>query len=285
MATKSRTSGLSESMRMCLDEVRAHDHDRFLTLLFTPPLKQPSLVALYAFNLEIARVAETVSEPMMGHIRLQWWRETLEGLPRGETRGHAAAIALHEADVFSPDSLSGLVDARERDLSEDVFEDMGQLETYAEATSSALMHLAAGALDAEKAEAAGEAIRHAGIAYALTGLLRALPLHASQGRLMLPADILLARNVDPHDVLAGKMNEELRGAIMDVASRARGHLASARAASYDAGLLPALLPASLCDRYLDLMTAPGFDPFRTPVEVPAFRRQLRLMGRNITNRI
>lgn len=285
MATKSRTTGLSESMRLCLDELRAHDHDRFLTLLFAPPLKRPALIALYAFNLEIARVAETVSEPMMGHIRLQWWRETLEGLPRGETRGHAAAVALHEVDAFPPGVLSALADERERDLSDDVFEDMSILEAYAEATSSSVMRLAAQAINAEKAEAAGEAIRHAGIAYALTGLLRALPLHASQGRLMLPADILLARNVDPHDVLAGKMNEELRGALSDVAGHARSHLASARAASYDVALLPALLPASLCDRYLDLMTAPGFDPFRTPVEVPAFRRQLRLMGRNITNRI
>ncbi|PKQ05361.1 MAG: phytoene/squalene synthase family protein [Alphaproteobacteria bacterium HGW-Alphaproteobacteria-12] len=285
MATKSRTSGLSESMRLCLDEVRMHDHDRFLTLLFAPAGKRPALIALYAFNLEIARIAETVSEPMMGHIRLQWWRETLEGLPRGETRGHAAAVALHEADAFPAGALAGLADARERDLSEDVFEDMSALESYAEATSSSVMRLAAQAIDEEKAEAAGEAIRHAGIAYALTGLLRALPLHASQGWLMLPADLLLERNVDPHDVLAGRMNEALRGAILDVASRARAHLTSARAASYNAALLPALLPASLCDRYLDLVMAPGFDPFKTPVEVPAFRRQLRLMGRSIAKRI
>ncbi|MEP4734405.1 phytoene/squalene synthase family protein [Parvibaculum sp.] len=278
-------SKMSESMRICLDELRAHDHDRFLTLLFAPAAQRPALIALYAFNLETARVAETVTEPMMGHIRLQWWRETLEGIPKGETRGHAAAVALHEANAFPIDALSALADARERDLSEDVFENMEQLEAYAEATSSALMKLAAQALDAGKADSAGEAIRHAGIAYALTGLLRALPLHASQGRLMLPADILLARNVDPHDVLAGKMNEELRAAISDVAGYARAHLASARGATYGAAILPALLPASLCDRYLDIMTAPDFNPFVTPVDVPAFRRQLRLMGRNIVKRI
>ena len=285
MAQDRKNDGLSESVRMCLDELRLHDHDRFLTLLFAPSAKRPALVALYAFNLEIARVAETVTEPMMGHIRLQWWRETLEGLPKGETRGHAAAVALHEAGITPLDVLSSLVDARERDLSEDVFEDMAKLEAYAEATSSTLMRLAAQVLDREKADAAGEAIRHAGTAYALTGLLRALPLHASQGRLMLPADILLARNVDPHDVLAGKMNEELRAAISDVAEHARAHLASARAANYDAAILPALLPAALCDRYLDIMTAPTFDPFKMPVEVPAFRRQLRLVGRNIVRRI
>ncbi len=285
MVKDSPEGGVSESMRICLDELRAHDHDRFLTLLFAPASQRPALIALYAFNLEIARVAEVVTEPMMGHIRLQWWRETLEGIPKGETRGHAAAVALHEAPTFPIGDLSALADARERDLSEDVFENMGQLEAYAEATSSALMQLAARALDAGKADSAGEAIRHAGIAYALTGLLRALPLHASQGRLMLPADILRARNIDPHDVLAGKMNEELRAAISDVAEYARAHLASARGATYDGAILPALLPASLCDRYLDIMTAPDFNPFVMPVEVPAFRRQLRLMGRNIVKRI
>ena len=273
-------------MAACLEEVRTHDHDRFLTLFFAPSSKRPALIALYAFNLEIARIAETVTEPMMGHIRLQWWRETLQGLPQGETRGHPAAVALHAAEAFPLAELQALIDARERDLSEGVFEDMGQSETYAEATSSSVMRLAALALAGEEKSAASrEAIRHAGIAYALTGLLRALPLHASQGRLMLPADILLARNVDPHDVLAGNANDELRAAIADVASRAREHLAVARAAPCDTEVLSALLPASLCDRYLDLMIVPGFDPFTTPVEVPAFRRQLRLLGRNLQKRI
>ena len=286
MASEGANESASESMAASLEEVRTHDHDRFLTLLFVPSSRRPALVALYAFNLEIARVAETVTEPMMGHIRLQWWRETLEGLPKGETRGHPAAVALHEADAFPLADLQALIDARERDLSDDVVEDREKLEAYAEATSSSIMRLAALALGGEEGAArAAEAIRHAGIAYALTGLLRAVPLHASQGRLMLPADILLARNVDPHDVLAGKANDELRAAIADVASSAREHLAAAREARYDAVILPALLPVSLCDRYLDIMTAPGIDPFRTPVEVPDFRRQLRLFGRNLARKI
>ncbi len=276
---------MSTSMTASLDEVRLHDHDRFLTLLFAPTPQRLSLIALYAFNLEIARVAETVTEPMMGHIRLQWWRETLEGLPKGETRGHAAAVALCEAGL-DVRQLHPLIDARECDLSEDVFEDLAALDGYAAKTSAAVMEIAARALGGEdKAAAAEDAIRHAGIAYALTGLLRALPVHASQGRLKMPADVLLRRNVDPHTILGGEMTEGLRAVIRDVADHARGHLAAARKARVDPELLPALLPASLCDRYLDIMTAPGFDPFRERTDIPAFRRQLRLMGRNIRKRI
>ncbi|ABS64647.1 putative phytoene synthase [Parvibaculum lavamentivorans DS-1] len=276
---------MSVSMKTSLDEVRRYDHDRFLTLLFAPMPQRLSLIALYAFNLEIARVAENVTEPMMGHIRLQWWRETLEGLPNGETRGHAVAAAVAEADLKIP-RLQALIDARERDLSEDVFEDVAMLDSYAEKTSAAVMDIAARALGGEeKADAAADAIRHAGIAYALTGLLRALPVHASQGRLTMPADVLLRCNVDPHTVLAGEMTEGLRAVIQDVADHARSHLSAARMAHFDPQLLPALMPASLCDRYLDMMTAPGFDPFRDRTDVPAFRRQLRLLGRNFRKKI
>lgn len=276
---------MSVSMKASLDEVRRYDHDRFLTLLFAPMPQRLSLIALYAFNLEIARVAEAVSEPMMGHIRLQWWRETLEGLPRGETRGHAAAAAIAEAGLKTS-RLQTLIDAREQDLSEDVFEDLAALDGYAEKTSTAVMDIAVRSLGGDgKADAAAPAIHHAGIAYALTGLLRALPLHASLGRLAMPADILLARNVDPHTVLAGEMTEGLRAVIRDVADHARDHLAKARAAQFDPVLLPALMPASLCDRYLDIMTAPGFNPFRERTDVPAFRRQLRLLGRNVRKKI
>lgn len=276
----------SASMVASLEEVRLHDHDRFLTLLFAPSAKRPALTALYAFNVEIARIAELVTEPMMGHIRLQWWRETLEGLPRGETRGHAAAEALYEAGGIPLDKLQALIDARERDLSEEAFPDLAALEAYAGETSSALMMIAAEILVGEdEAQKAKAAIRHAGIAYALTGILRALPVHASQGRLLLPADSLGRHEVDPHDVLAGRMTDGLRAAMGDVARAAREHLAAARAASFNAALLPALFPASFCDRYLDIIARPGFDPFKQPVEVPAFRRQLRLMGRNTLKRI
>lgn len=272
---------LSESMAASLDEVRRRDHDRFLTLLFASMPARLSLIALYAFNSEIARVAETVTEPMMGHIRLQWWRETIEGLDRGETRGHAVAEAL-AATAIPRKGLLMLIDARERDLSEEPFADLAALETYADTTSTAVMRLAA---DAPGAKVPDGTLRNAGIAYALTGFLRLLPLHASRGRLLMPVDLLRTHDVDPHSVLTGRMTEGLRGVMQDVAARARALLAEARRAPLSRAALPALLPVSLCDRYLDLMTAPGFDPFRQPTEVPAFRRQLRLLRAQISGRI
>lgn len=282
------TISTAQSLPACLDQVRRLDHDRFLSLLFAPAAKRPALIALYAFNAEIARVREAVSEPMLGQIRLQWWRETIQALIAGEVRGHEAAIALAETRNTAPfqtDKLIALIDARERDLDEAPFEDMEGLEAYAEETSSRLMSLAAFALAGQKAEAAWTEIRPAGIAYALTGLLRALPLHASQGKLYLPLDLLRANDIDPHRIFAGEMSEGLRFAIAEVAARARLHLTEARRRPPGRAVLPALLPASLCDRYLGIMTAPDFDPFRQSTEVPAFLLQLQMFGRKLAGRI
>ena len=270
-----------EALGACLDEVWKYDHDRFLTVLLAPAGKRDALLALYAFNVEIARIAELVSEPMMGHIRLQWWRETVEGIDRGETRGHPVAEAM-AASGLPRDRLVALIDAREQDLSEELFDDLHALEAYAQATSTTIMEIAATIIDVE---VPAEVIRPASIAYSLTGLLRALPIHASQGRIMMPADLLRAYDVDPHSVLTGQMTGGLRAVILDVATRARTLLAETRQERVSGAALPVLLPTTICDRYLAMMTEPGFDPFRQSTEVPAFRRQLRLLRARLTGRI
>ncbi|KAB7739646.1 squalene/phytoene synthase family protein [Parvibaculum sedimenti] len=277
----------ANSLRACLNDVRRLDHDRFLSLQFVPSAKRPALIALYAFNAEIARVPEVVSEPMLGQIRLQWWRDTVEALSDGEARGHETAVALAETRSVAhwpQKELIALIDARERDLDEAPFDSMAELESYAEETSSRLMMLAAQVLAGESTDMAAAAIKSAGVAYALTGLLRALPLHASQGRLYLPLDLLRSHDIDPHRIFAGEMSETLRNAIGEVATRARALLAGARAHKVDRAAIPALLPAALCDRYLRMVTAPGFDPFRQSTDVPAFSRQLRMAAKQLAGR-
>jgi len=280
---------LENAMLASLETVRRLDHDRFLSTLLAPADKRARLVALYAFNAEIARVREMVSEPMLGQIRLQWWRETIESIANGEARGHEAAEALLAA--FGPDGIDtagliSLIDARERDLDDEAFETMSDLITYCEATSSNLMVAAAKGLSPVKAEQAAEILKPAGIAFALTGLLRALPIHASQGRLYLPLELMRKHDVDPHQIFAGEMSEGLRAIINEIADAAKKHLAVSRSGKTHPAkeVLPTLWPASLSDLYLKQITAPSFNPFTDSTEIPAFRRQLRLLGRKLTGR-
>src|SRR5947209_15299486 len=100
--------------------VRRHDRDRYQTVLFAPAARREALFALYAFNYEIARVRESVTQPMLGQIRLQWWRENIAAACEvGVVRHHPVAEALTAAirDLrLSRDHFARLIDARESDL-------------------------------------------------------------------------------------------------------------------------------------------------------------------------
>src|SRR5580692_5197211 len=83
--------------------LRVADPDRYFASLFAPAPLRPQLFALYNFHHEVARIAETVREPMLGAIRLEWWRETAEGAARGVPRNHDVARGL--AAVFDAHSI------------------------------------------------------------------------------------------------------------------------------------------------------------------------------------
>ncbi len=78
----------------CQDLVAKADKDRFLSCLFAPQDARPHLFALYAFNVEIARIREAVSEPQVGLVRQQWWLDTIDGIYAGRTPDHPVAQAL-----------------------------------------------------------------------------------------------------------------------------------------------------------------------------------------------
>src|SRR5947209_6479256 len=110
---------LAEAYEHCLGHVRALDRDRFLAGLFAPSAARPHLFAILAFSAEIARVRDLVSDPLPGEVRLQWWRDLLEGKPHGDVEGHPIAAALLDtiAKFALPASaLVRLIDARVFDL-------------------------------------------------------------------------------------------------------------------------------------------------------------------------
>src|SRR5512134_2813208 len=110
---------MAEALSDCAALVRRVDYDRYLAALFAPAAARERLFALYAFNHEIAKVRETVSEPMLGQIRLQWWREAIASIYDGKPRPHAVVDALAEAVAERHPPRAGfeaLIDAREFDL-------------------------------------------------------------------------------------------------------------------------------------------------------------------------
>lgn len=258
-------------------EVRKYDRDRFLTGLFAPADRRESLYAVYAFNLELAKVREAVSEPMMGQIRLQWWRETVEEIYQGGGRAHQVAEPLAQAirsHNLSLGTIERMLEARERDLDDTLIADVAELEIYAEGTSATVTSLALEVLDV-RGEAEQAAGHHVGIAWALTGLLRAVPFHARAGRVLLPEGLLHQYGVDPADIMAGKPPAQLPSVVERIALRALYHLKEARShrRSVQRRAIPALLPAILAEAYLKRLAKRGYDVWQIEVPQP---RPLRL---------
>ncbi len=270
----------------CARQVRRLDNDRFLCALFAPADRREALFALYAFNLEVARIREAVSEPLVGQIRLQWWREALDGICTGKPPHHHVAVPLAEAvGRFGLDRapFERLLDARAFDLEDRAPADLEALVAYAEGTSATLTALALDILGARD-EAAGEAGRHVGIAWALTGLVRAVPFHARARRVYLPLASCGNAGVELEDLFRLRPGPGLPRVIAEIAETARRHLDAARRQRVSRQALPALLPAALADGYLHRLKKAGFDPFHRRVQNAGAGRLVRLFFRALRGR-
>ena len=264
----------SDSILACADIVRSVDYDRYLSVLFAPSEKRAALFALYAFNFEVAKTAETVSDPTIGLIRLQWWREALDGIYAGSPRRHEVVEPLSDAiraHLLPRALFDALIDAREQDLSPAPFALLSELETYADATSGNLMRLAARILGG--GDVFDGRARAFGIAYAITGLLRALPHHAAARRIMLPLSEVAEAGLREEDIFAGPAHNIriLMNRMIAVAERHFGTAASQ--SRIPRAVLPAFLPVALVRPYLKRMKRGGFDPYREPVELSVPRKQ------------
>lgn len=271
-----RSSRLSASAEL----VRRYDRDRFLTALFAPADRREDLFALYAFNYEVAKTREVVSEPLLGQIRLQWWREAVAEIYAGGQRRHEVAEPLARAIERHglPRALfDRLIDARAFDLEGAAPATLEALEDYADATGGALVELALHVLGAAE-PAALAAARQVGTAWALTGLARAVPFHARGRRRYLPVSVMEETGASEQDLFELRPTPALAEAVRQVADAARRHLA-ARAArpAVSRRAVPALLPATLAELYLDRLARIGHDVLGRSAEIGAPRRQLRLM--------
>jgi len=269
---------MQDAFAHCEGLVRAADRDRFLTTLFAPAEHRPALLALYAFNLEIARVREIVHEPLAGEIRLQWWNDMLEGERRGEVAAHPVAAALLASVAryrLGPERLKALIAARRFDLDNEPMRTLGDLEAYAEGASAGLIAGAAQIL-ADGLDI-GALSHHAGLAHAFAGMLAAFPVHGARGKVFVPLDILARHGAAREDAVGGPATPQLHAALAELRLHARGHLRAAQELLDAAppAAIPALLPIALAGATLARMERRGYDPF-TPIEVAPWRRQLRI---------
>jgi 15-cis-phytoene synthase len=268
---------MQDAFAHCQQLVRTADRDRFLATLFAPAEHRGALFALYAFNVEVSRVREAAREPLAGEIRLQWWRDVLGGEGRGEVAANPVAAALLASITryrLPAERLEALVEARRFDLYDEPMGNLAALDAYGDDVSSNLLALAARVLAGGAGSEIDALAHHAGLAYAVTGLLKAFPLHAERGQLYVPLDVLERHGASRPEVLSGRATPGLRAALAELRLYARRHLDQAQELLGTAPpvITPALLPVALARPTLARMERRDYDPF-VPVEIAPWRRQ------------
>ena len=255
----------SDTVTYCADLVRSHDFPRYVATLFAPAAERRALLALYAFNVEIVRVRDQVSQPLPGEIRFQWWTDLFSGLVHGSAEGNPVAAELLRAirDFELPvEPLSLLVDEHQFDLYNDPMPTMTALEGYLAATSSALFALATRVMG-DASDAAEHVARHAGLAQGIAQVIANLPRDASHRQLFLPQQLLTSHGCAMEEVFAGKETLNLHAALNQLIGDARQHLgtASSLLAQLSPSARAAFLPLSQARADLDRLARPGRSPF------------------------
>jgi phytoene synthase len=272
----------------CDDLLQRFDSDRYLCGLFAKPAQREALSAIGAFNVEVARIREQVREPLLGHMRLRWWADALDGIWAGTPPRHPVADALAEAVgrfMLDRQPFDRLLEGRARDMDDAAPATLNGLLDYAEATSASLAMAGLRVLAAQDDETQ-LAAREVAVAWAIVGLIRAVPFHARARRIYLPVELTREADLDVPRLFEKGFTaglpvvvQNLVGVAVDLLERARG-----RRHAVSPAALPMLLPASLADLSINRLRAAAFNPFDERVQARPTWRMLRLTAARLTGR-
>ncbi|XP_033914931.2 NADH dehydrogenase (ubiquinone) complex I, assembly factor 6 isoform X1 [Acipenser ruthenus] len=254
----------------CIDLVRTRDYEGFLCSLLLPAEARGSSFALRAFNVELAQIKDSVSQKTIGLMRMQFWKKTLEDIYNDDPPPQPVAIELWKAvnkHKLTKRWFSRIIEEREKDLNDRAYQNIQELESYAENVQSSLVYLMLEALGIKDVHA-DHAASHIGKAQGIVTCLRATPYNSSRRKVYLPMDICMLHSVSQEDFMRGSRETNVRNVIFDIASQAHVHLQHAR--SFNKSVPPKAAPAFMLtvglEDYLDKVRKLDFDVFHPSLQ-------------------
>lgn len=265
------------------ETVRSHDWPRYIATQFAPEKKRADLLTLYAFDAEIERITRRASDPLPGEIRLQWWREVLQGERADEGKSHPLGMAMLDLiqDHRLPlDAFDRYFEAQTFTLYHDAFPDTVSLEAWCGETSSAQIQMAAVILDPPAANASAEAAGHGGVALAIAHILSHLPQTRARGQCFLPVDLLSACGLDREGFVAGEDKSAMARALKAMAELGLDHFTkfTALAPRLHKSVKPAFLPIHVAPLFLKRVAANPEKFHIVPVNPSQLRKFASVIG-------
>ena len=269
---------LAEATEHCAALARAHARDQWLGALYASANVRGALFALASFDTEIRLALRRARDPNLAAIRLAWWREAIAGQRQAEAAGNPVALALGAAiDTYAlPRTwFEAMLDARLQAIApQDDFNHVA-FRAFADESEGARLRLAsriaAGAQDLDPAEAHAPA----GMALAVTRLLKELPFKAGSTPSLFPTDVAARYGVSVADFDGRHVSPGVIAACAELRGLARDELAEAerRLKNSSAAILPAFIPLAPLRLDLDRLDHNSSNPFDAVVEVSPLRRQ------------
>lgn len=262
---------MKNDLSFCASEVKNNDYYRYICCLFTPEILRVRLFTLYAFNNEIAKIKELVSEPMPGLIRLTWWREAIDEIYNNKPpRNHEVVKSLYELIKTTdlPRSfLEKIIDARETDLEFLPPNNLEDLKKYLDGTSVALLHASLHVIGVNK-QPARDAANYIGIAYALIGIMRRAKWDAAKKHVMFPMDMLEKQGINMYDIAEGLNLDKTKVIVKQLCDKVEVNLRHAKALHKDLPkkALPIYLHSIIASCFLRRIIKNDYDLFNTDLE-------------------
>lgn len=205
------------TLSYCGQLVRDVEPDHFLISMFMHSEVREALWAVFAFNYEISKTREVVSESTLGLIRLQWWRDAIKGIYNGDTVPAHEVLkplseVIHKYDLPIGD-FEKLIYAREFDLEDVLPGDMDGLINYADFTTSPLLALVLRICDESEDEGV---IRAVAVNYTLIGILRRTSLYARQCRCYFPADVMESHKLTADDIFNYTKPDDIKSVVRHI---------------------------------------------------------------------
>ncbi|AGF75640.1 phytoene/squalene synthase family protein [Bartonella vinsonii] len=269
---------MGASLPYCFDILRATDRDRYISVLFAPKKKRRALAALYAFNGEIARIRETVHDPLIGEIRLRWWYDSIADDKMQNSQNNPIL-----SDLFTAITLFNLprkafiryCDAQILDLYHNPITTLHDLEFYCSETASIILQLSCQILAAEAAQDFTDIYKCGGIVQGFSGILRLLSFMQSRYQYYLPTDMLKAVGVNREDLESHRVNDKQKCHIVEaMVALSRDHYRKFYKdfCTLPKNLKPAFLPLAIIPASLQKAEQLGAEIFQESATLPLIHR-------------